>query len=198
MISSRIFLVFAAGFVTFALAVKAALFPAVSVEGMSEEDLDAPFLATPQNVVDEMLYLADPQPGEKLYDLGCGDGRIVVTAAEEFGIEGVGIDLDPLRVRQSRVNALDQRVAHLATFTQADLFEYDFSDASIVTLYLSPRLNAELAPKFMELKPGSRIISHYFNMPGYKPDKVVRVKSLDSDRYHAVYLWTVPLTPVTP
>ncbi|MDX2231644.1 MAG: class I SAM-dependent methyltransferase [Leptolyngbyaceae cyanobacterium bins.349] len=149
--------------------------------------LDVPYVPTPQEVVDEMLRLANVQKADKLYDLGSGDGRIVVTAAQKFGTRGVGVDLDPERVQEANANARRAGVSDLVEFRRQDLFKTDLRQATVVTLYLLPEVNLRLRPKLLqELKPGTRIVSHAFDMGDWKPEKVVRVNG------RTIYFWTVP------
>ena len=153
--------------------------------------LDVPYVSTPAPVVDEMLRLARVGDSDLVYDLGCGDGRIVIAAARDFGARGFGIDLDPRRIEQARSAAQSAGVAGRVRFAVQDLFQTDFSEASVVTLYLFPELNARLQPKLRaELKPGSRIVSHQFLMGDWPPDtrSALMVGTMD----HTVYLWTVP------
>jgi precorrin-6B methylase 2 len=148
---------------------------------------DVVFVPTPQPVVDRMLELAQVREGDVLYDLGSGDGRIPITAAQKYGIRTVGIDIDPQRISESTENARRANVQGLVTFRQADLFESDISEASVVTLYLLNTLNLKLKPKLLaELKPGTRIVSHAFDMGDWKPE---RQEVVDGS---SVYLWTVP------
>jgi precorrin-6B methylase 2 len=152
---------------------------------------DVIFVPTPQEVVDAMLKLADIHPGDVLYDLGCGDGRIVVTAAKTYGVKAVGFDVDPKRIKESRENVRKSGVGDKVTITQADIFEQDLREANVVTLYLLPSLNVRLMPQLARLKPGSRIVSHSFDMKGAKPKEVVHVK-LRTGGERTVYLWVVP------
>lgn len=148
---------------------------------------DVRFVPTPQQVVDEMLKLANVRSGDVVYDLGCGDGRIVITAAKEYGVRGVGIDIDPERIKESRENARKAGVEGRVTFRNGDLFEADISEATVVTLYLLPTLNLKLLPKLRkELKPGTRIVSHNFDMDDWSPEKRISVAS------GTIYLWTIP------
>lgn len=151
---------------------------------------DVIFVPTPQEAVDKMVELARIKPGDVLYDLGCGDGRIVITAAKKYGIRAVGVDIDPERVRESRANVKAAGVEHLVTIKQADIFELDFSDASVVTLYLLPSLNVRLKPKLAALPRGTRIVSYDFDMAGAKPKQVVEIDT--DERQVAIYLWEVP------
>ena len=155
---------------------------------------DVVFVATPQNVVEEMLKLAKVTKDDILYDLGCGDGRIPVAAAKKYGCRAFGFDIDPNRVRESLENVQRAGVEKLVTIQQKDIFKLDLSDANVVTLYLLPDLNVKLIPQLEKLKPGSRIVSHAFDMQGVIPDKVVTVKLDDvTDRTATLYLWTTPL-----
>jgi SAM-dependent methyltransferase len=153
---------------------------------------DVIFLPTPQGVVDKMLEMAEVRKGETVYDLGCGDGRIVVTAAKKYGAKGIGYDIDPKRINESRENVRKNGVANLVSIKQDDIFEVDLSEANVVTLYLLPALNVRLMPKLRQLKPGTRIVSHDFDMKGAKPKKTVTVHVEDDHDDHVVYLWVVP------
>ena len=153
--------------------------------------LDAPYVVTPYPVVDEMLRLAQVRPGDMVYDLGCGDGRIVIAAAERFGARGVGVDIDPRRIEEAQAAARRAGVAERVRFAVQDLFQTDFSPASVVTLYLFPEMNTRLKPKFLgELKPGARIVSHQFGIAGWAPDDSANVRV--GDDLHQVFLWLVP------
>ncbi|MHC4545006.1 MAG: methyltransferase domain-containing protein [Planctomycetota bacterium] len=171
------------------------------VEGVKDElkkirEPDVVFVPTPQDVVDKMLELAEVKKEDLVYDLGCGDGRIVVTVAKKFGCKAIGYDIDPNRVKESLENVAKNNVGHLVTIEQKDIFTLDLSKANVITLYLLPELNVKLIPQLEKLKPGSRIVSHDFSMEGVKPDKVVTITS-DKDTYeHTVYLWTVPLKKI--
>ena len=154
---------------------------------------DVVFVPTPQDVVDKMLELVKVQKDDLLYDLGCGDGIIVVTAAKKYGCKAVGYDIDPQRVKESLENVAKKEVGHLVTIEQKDIFTLDLSKANVITLYLLPELNVRLIPQLEKLKPGSRIVSHDFRMKGVKPDKVIKVTSNEDNRDHKVYLWTSPL-----
>lgn len=148
---------------------------------------DVVFVPTPHRVVDEMLEVARVGPGDVLYDLGSGDGRIVIAASRRFGIRAVGIDIDPKRIEESRFNADTARVSQRVEFRTADLFETDLRPASVVTLYLLPELNVKLRPKlFTELRPGSRVVSHSFDMGDWKADSTLIVDA------RLVYYWVIP------
>ena len=153
--------------------------------------LDAPYVSTPQPVVDAMLRLANVRAGDLVYDLGCGDGRIVITAARDFGARGVGIDIDPRRIDEASAFARLAGVADRVRFAVQDLFQTDFSEATVVSLYLFPELNAKLLPKFRrELKPGARVVSHQFGIGDWKPDRTETAWSGTVD--HQLHLWVVP------
>jgi len=156
---------------------------------------DVIYVPTPQAVVDKMLEVAGVGKADVLYDLGCGDGRIPVTAAKKFGCKAFGFDIDPKRIRESKKNVKKDKVEDLVTIEERDIFTLDLSPASVVTLYLWPRLNVKLIPQLEKLKPGSRIVSHAFDMQGVKPDKVITCNSdeTDGDYPHTIYLWTTPL-----
>ncbi len=155
---------------------------------------DVIFLPTPHNVVEKMLELAKVTKDDVVYDLGCGDGRIPVTAAKKYGCKAVGYDIDPQRVEESRRNVDANGVGNLVTIEQKDIFTLDLSGANVVTLYLLPSLNVKLIPQLEKLKPGSRIVSHDFDMKGVTPDRVITVADAkDANRQHKVYLWTTPL-----
>lgn len=158
---------------------------------------DVIFVPTPQDVVDKMLEMAQVTKDDLVYDLGCGDGRIVVTAAKKFGCKAKGYDIDPKRIRESLANVRDNGVEALVTIEQKDIFTLDLSKANVITLYLLPELNVKLIPQLEKLKDGSRIVSHDFSMEGVKPDKVVTVTSEEGEREHTVYLWTTPLKKVS-
>ena len=152
-----------------------------------ERNPDVIFVPTPQEVVEDMLRLANVRKGDVLYDLGSGDGRIPVTAARLYGVRGVGIDIDPERIREAQENAKKNGVESLVKFRQQDLFEADFREATVVTLYLLPDLNLKLRPRLLdELRPGTRIVSHQFDMGDWKP-----AKKLESNG-RTVYFWVVP------
>ncbi len=163
-----------------------------------ERTPDIEYVPTPQNVVDKMLEVAKVKKGDLLYDLGCGDGRIVVTAAKKFGVQAIGFDIDPQRVRESRANVAKNDVGKLVTIELKDIFKVDLAKANVVTLYLLPELNVKLIPQLEQLAPGSRIVSHDFDMAGVEPDAKWTVMAPDhrpphADREHLVYLWTTPL-----
>ena len=140
-----------------------------------------------------MFELADIRPGEVVYDLGCGDGRIPVMAAKKFGSRAWGFDINPVRVEESLENVKRNNVGNLVTIKQQDIFELDLSKADVITLYLLPRLNVKLIPQLDKLKPGCRIVSHDFNMEGVRPKREINFRPSDGSREHRVYLWVTPL-----
>ena len=158
---------------------------------------DVVFVPTPNDVVDKMLELADVKKTDTLYDLGCGDGRIVVAAAKKVGCRAIGYDIDPRRVKESRENVKKNQVEELVRIEQKDIFTLDLSEASVVTLYLLPRLNVKLIPQLRKLKPGSRIVSHDFRMKGIGPEKTVKITSKEDGNDHKIFLWTTPLKEPT-
>lgn len=151
---------------------------------------DVIYVPTPVAVVDKMLELANVQANDLIYDLGSGDGRIVIAAAQKYGARGIGIEIDPKRIQAANENAKKAGVSDRVQFLQQDLFQTDFSNATVVTLYLLPRLNLKLRPKLLqELKPGTRVVSHAFDMGEWKPEQVVEVEG------RTIYYWVVPENP---
>jgi tRNA A58 N-methylase Trm61 len=149
---------------------------------------DVIFVPTPHETVAAMLKLGEVKPGDVLYDLGSGDGRIPIAAAKQFGVKGVGIDIDPQRIKEANANAKEAGVTNLVSFRQEDLFEADFREATVVTLYLLPSLNEKLRPRLLsQLKPGTRIVSHAFPMGDWQPEKTVEMQNGAE-----IYLWRVP------
>jgi len=148
---------------------------------------DVHYEPTPQLIVEDLLKMAEVNRTDIIYDLGCGDGRFVITAAKKYGARGVGIDIDPERIKESNQNARVAGVMDKVKFFEADLFETDIREATVVALYLLPELNMQLRPKLLkDLKPGSRVVSHEFDMYDWQPDKTGR---LGRNRY---YFWVVP------
>jgi tRNA G37 N-methylase Trm5 len=156
-----------------------------------DDRLDVPYVPTPTEVVAKMLTMAGVNKKDLLYDLGSGDGRIVITAAKEYGARGVGYDLNPKRIQESNENARRADVTNRVRFIQQDLFEADLSGATVVTLYLLPDVNLKLRPKLLnELRPGTRLVSHNYDMGDWEPEAVAEVKVKGT--MHYVYSWTVP------
>uniref|UniRef100_UPI0025B472B7 SAM-dependent methyltransferase n=1 Tax=Trichocoleus desertorum TaxID=1481672 RepID=UPI0025B472B7 len=154
---------------------------------------EVPYVATPNEVVAEMLKVARVTGRDQLYDLGSGDGRIVLTAAQKYGTRGVGIELDPKLIQESNASAQKAGLGDRVQFLQQDLFQTNLRDATVVTLYLLPAVNLKLQPKLLnELKPGSRVVSHAFDMGEWKPDKTLTVRVPKTGRIHAIYYWVVP------
>jgi len=177
--------------------------------------LDIIYVPTPQKVVDKMLEVAKVTKNDVVYDLGCGDGRIVVNAAKKLGARGLGLDLDSQRVKEANENVKAADVSSLVSIKQENVFSVDLSPATVVTLYLLPEINVKLIPQLEKLRPGSRIVSHDFDMEGVIPDgrwtvtapefvntegfsawkgaAVPEDKKNYKDRAHVIYLWTIPL-----
>jgi hypothetical protein len=161
------------------VAVLAGMGPLAAIVG------DVPFVPTPQIVVDEMLRIANVGPQDVLYDLGSGDGRIVITAAQKFGARGVGVELDEHLVIQSEEGARQAGVQQRVKFLHQDLFKTDLSDASVITMYLLPNVNRRLRPHLLNLRPGTRIVAHDFDLDDWKPDQMTTIRK-------NVFLWIVP------
>jgi 2-polyprenyl-3-methyl-5-hydroxy-6-metoxy-1,4-benzoquinol methylase len=152
-----------------------------------ERTPDVVYVPTPPEVVDKMLEVAKVGKDDILYDLGSGDGRIPITAAKRFGTRGTGIDIDPERIKEANANAKKEGVSDKVQFLQQDLFKSDFSKATVVSLYLLPELNVKLRPQlFKQLKPGTRIVSHAFDMGDWKPEQTLNVNG------RTVYYWVIP------
>ncbi len=156
--------------------------------GRSADARDVPYVPTPPEAVKKMLEMADVQPDDLLYDLGSGDGRIVIAAVRDFGVKrAIGIDIDPQRIRESWQNAENAGVADQVDFRQGNIFEEDFSDADVITMYLLSRVNRELRPRLLnELRPGTRLVSHQFTMGDWEPDAEATAAN------RSLYLWVVP------
>jgi SAM-dependent methyltransferase len=153
----------------------------------SQEKLDIPFVPSPMIVVQRMLRLAEIKKDDVVYDLGSGDGRIVIAAAQKYGARGVGIEINPRLVAESNASARAAGVANLVQFIQGDLFTADVSAATVVTLYLSPSINERLKPRLLhDLRPGARVVSHVYDMLGWSADQRVEVDG------RWVFLWTLP------
>ena len=155
-----------------------------------EKEPEVPYVPTHEKVVAEMLKVAKVGKNDILYDLGSGDGRIVITAAKRFGTRGVGVDIDPARITEARENAVKAGVADKVKFLQQDLFETDIREATVVTLFLLPEVNLRLRPKLLsDLKPGTRVVSHNFGMGNWTPLKTLNVRV---PQEHTIYYWVVP------
>ena len=161
------------------------------VAGCVHPRADVPYVQTPHEVVAQMLRLAGVDRNDVVYDLGSGDGRLVIAAARDFGARGVGVEIDPRLVAQSVESARRAGVGDRVTFREQDLLQTDLADATVVTLYLSPALNLRLRPKLLrELRPGARIVSHDFDMGDWPPARALRIDV--RERASQVYLWVVP------
>lgn len=160
---------------------------AAPLTAYAQRSPDVVYVPTPQEVVDTMLDVAKVTKDDLVYDLGCGDGRIVVTAARKHGARGVGVDIDPQRIKEANANVAAAGVGDRVRIVQGDLFAMDFREATVVTLYLLPSLNLKLRPKlWAELKPGTRVVSHDFDMGDWVPERKISVGS------RTVYYWTTP------
>jgi len=150
-----------------------------------------PYVPTPQDVVERMLDIAGVKKGDVVYDLGCGDGRIVVTAAKKYGVKAIGFEIDPERIKESHENIQKAGVEKLVEIRQQDIMTVDLSGATVLTMYLLPDVNMRLRPAIQkQMKPGSRIVSHDFDMGDWKPERTERVK--DSSGWdHTIYLWRI-------
>jgi hypothetical protein len=164
--------------------------PAAMPQAPATQPLRSPdviFVPTPQNVVDAMLKMANVKAGDVVYDLGSGDGRIPITAVQKFSAtRAIGIDIDPQRIKEANENAEKAGVTNKVKFLNQDLFTTDFGEATVITLYLLPSLNEKLRPKLLMLKPGTRIVSHAFDMGDWKPEKT---ETIDG---RTIYFWTIP------
>jgi len=166
----------------------AACAPTVMAQATSNlRSPDVIYVPTPQDVVEGMLKIADVKAGDIVYDLGSGDGRIPITAVQKFGaVRAIGIDIDPQRIKEANENAVNAGVTDKVKFLNQDLFTTDFSEATVITLYLLPSLNVKLRPQLWELKPGTRIVSHSFDMGDWAPEKTENING------RIIYFWTVP------
>ena len=182
---SRVRNLFIAAVALAALGAKPSLAYAESATGHPARTPDVIYVPTPPAVVARMLDLAKVGPNDIVYDLGCGDGRIVVAAAKR-GARATGVDIDPERIAEARANVKKAGVGDRARIIEGDLFEMDLKDATVVTLYLLPELNLRLRPKLLQLKPGTRIVSHAFDMGDWKPERVEQVEG------KTIYYWSVP------
>ena len=149
--------------------------------------VDVPYVATPYEIADEMVRLADVRSDDVVYDLGCGDGRLVIAAIRKAGCRGVGIDIDPERIKESRQNAIIAGVQDRVRFVEQNFFESDVREATVMLIYLFPDVNIKLRAKFLkEMKPGSRLVSHAFDMGDWKPDNTASIRT------QRVYYWLIP------
>jgi SAM-dependent methyltransferase len=172
------------------LALLVCIVPALLYAQLQEPPFDpkkvVPYVPTSPETVAAMLKLAGVQKNDLVIDLGCGDGRIVITAAKEYGAHGIGVDIDPERIKEANENARKEGVANLVEFRQGDLFDADIRKATVVTLYLLPEVNMKLRPKlWRDLKPGTRVVSHSFDMGDWKPEKIEPVGGSE------IFLWLI-------
>jgi len=166
------------------------LFPQ-ELDDLWDYQYDVPYVPTPYEVVNEMIKMAGVDKNDILYDLGCGDGRIVITAVKNTGCRGIGIDINPVRIEESENNAAEAGVKDRVKFLQKNLFDTDFSEATVLTLYLLSSVNLELRPKILRtLKPGTRVVSHDFSMKEWEADEFKEVNM--DHRTHDIYFWIVP------
>jgi SAM-dependent methyltransferase len=181
---------FAAAVAALVVAACQSVAPAGGLRGSG--GIDVIYVPTPMMTVEAMLALGEVGAGDVVYDLGSGDGRIPIEAAKRFGARGVGIDISPTRIAEGRSNAKAAGVERLVRFRREDLFAADFREATVVTLYLLPELNERLKPRLLALKPGTRIVSHVWDMGDWKPEKTV-----PAAEGFSIYLWRVPEHPQT-
>ena len=163
--------------------------------GAPKREPDVPYVPTTETAVQAMLKLGEVKKTDVVYDLGCGDGRIVIAAAKSYGARGVGIDINPVRIGEAKENAKKAGVEKLVRFEENDLFDAKIGEATVVTLFLLPNINLKLRPKLLEdLKPGTRVVSNTFDMGDWKPEKEFIVPDTEVDTYlsHRLYLWIVP------
>jgi SAM-dependent methyltransferase len=158
---------------------------------------DVVYVGTPYDVVSKMLRLAGVKKQDVVYDLGCGDGRMVVLAAQKYGCRATGYDIDPERVAAALVNVKRNKVVDLVNIAQRDIFEVDFSDADVLLIYLRADLFEMLLPQFEKLKPGSRLVSHNYALPGFQADAALRVISHEDNVSHTIFMYTIPLRPAS-
>jgi SAM-dependent methyltransferase len=156
---------------------------------------DVVYVGTPYDVVSKMIRLAGVKKQDAVYDLGCGDGRMVILAAEKHACRGTGYDIDPERVAAALANVRRHRVTHLVSIVQQDILTLDFGNADVLLLYLHPDLMKKLLPQFEKLKPGARLVSHEYAVPGCEADAALRVTSNEDNVSHTIFLYTVPLRP---
>ncbi|PYI87167.1 MAG: 50S ribosomal protein L11 methyltransferase [Verrucomicrobia bacterium] len=159
---------------------------------------DAIYVPTPPDIVEKMLELAALKKDDVAYDLGSGDGRIVIAAATKYGCKAVGYEIDPKLVNSSRETVLKKELQHLVRIEHEDIFTVDLSGANVIAVYLPSPLLQRLIPQLEKLEPGSRIVSHQFEIPGIKPDKVITLQSKEDGDQHRLLLWTAPLKKVEP
>lgn len=184
------------------LVITAVLLILVCAPLIAEDDTEEPkwiktpdvvYVGTPYDVVSEMLHMAQVNKDDLVVDLGCGDARILVLAAQKYGSRGIGYEIDPVMVQASRRNAEKNNVAKLVKIIQADIFTVDISKADVLPIYLLPEMNIRLIPQLETLKPGSRLVSHNYDLYGFVPDKKVEIISNEDNASHTLYLYITPL-----
>jgi SAM-dependent methyltransferase len=156
---------------------------------------DVVYVGTPYDVVSRMIKLAGVKKEDMVYDLGCGDGRMVILAAQKHGCRGMGFDIDPERVSAALANVKKNGVGNLVKIVEQDIFTVDLSEADVLLLYLLPELNKKLLPQFEKLKPGSRLVTHDYDIEGIEPDKSIQIISNEDNASHTLFLYTTPLKP---
>jgi len=154
---------------------------------------DVVYVGTPYDIVSQMLHMADVKKNDIVVDLGCGDARMLVLAAQKYGAKGIGYEIDPVMVLESRKNAEKNNVSELVEIIQADIFKVDISDADVLPIYLLPEMNLQLVPQFETLKPGSRLVFHNYDLTGYAHDKKIEIISNEDNSSHTLWLYTTPL-----
>ena len=159
---------------------------------------DCVYVGTPYDVIDEMLDVGSIRKGDLVYDLGCGDGRIVVAAAKRFGCRGVGYDINPQRIKESLENVRKDGVEDLVEIEQEDIFTLDLSEVDVIMLYLLPDMNVKLIPQLEQLKPGARVVCHNYEIEGILHDKYLTVRSLEDGVKHYIYVYKAPLEEEEP
>jgi ribosomal protein L11 methylase PrmA len=169
--------------------------PAAEGLPVQEHTPDVVYVGTPYDIAATMLKMARVKNTDVVYDLGCGDGRMVVLAAKRYGCRGVGYDIDPERVKAAVRNVVRNKVENLVKIVEADLFKVDFSGADVLSLYLLPEINMRLLPQFQKLKPGCRLVLHDYGLAGIMADQSVRIISNEDNAGHWIYLYTTPLQP---
>ncbi len=158
-----------------------------------ERTPDVVYVGTPYDVISKMLKLAKVTRKDVVYDLGCGDGRMIILAAKKYGCRGTGYDIDPERISAALANVKRNGVTNLVQITQKDIFTIDLGEADVLLLYLLEDLNKKLLPQIKKLKPGSRLVSHNYGIPGIEADAVIRVTSNEDSARHTIFLYTIPL-----
>jgi SAM-dependent methyltransferase len=180
-----------------AILVIMAFFPLNAEENTDEpvfiQTPDVVYVGTPYDIVSQMLHLAGIKKDDIVVDLGCGDARMLVLAAQKYGSKGIGYEIDPVMVRESRKNAERNNVSGLVKIIQADIFTVDISDADVLPVYLLPEMNLKLVPQFETLKPGSRLVFHNYDLMGYVHDKKIEITSNEDNSKHTLWLYTTPL-----